>query len=76
MEKLKKIRRILALLSVVFIVVLIIVMLVCAVTGSKYFWAALFFVFMVPFVLWVFLWFSGVVRKKAEEDEDEENATR
>ncbi len=76
MEKLKKIRRIFAGLTVIFILLLIVVMLVCAITGSKYFWAALFFMFMVPCVLWIFMWFSGILIKKTEDEAETDNSSK
>ena len=75
MEKLKKIRRIFAGLTVLLIFLLIVAMLICAITGSKYFWAALFLMFMVPCILWVFMWFSGILVEKTEDETEIDNSS-
>lgn len=65
-----KVRRITALLTVVLIVVLVIATFVCAITGSRYFFGMLALTFLVPIVLWVFMWFSGLANgNKNNSDE-------
>lgn len=65
-----KIRRITAMLTVVVIVVLVIATLVCAITGSQYFFGMLALTFLVPIVLWVFMWFSGLINGNKENSEE------
>lgn len=57
----EKIRRIMAFVTVVVIIGLIIATIICAVTGSQYFFGMLFLMFVVPVVLWVFMWFTKLV---------------
>ncbi|MDO5156107.1 MAG: hypothetical protein Q4D51_09075 [Eubacteriales bacterium] len=62
----EKLRRIIAMLTVVVIVGLVIATLICGITGSEYFFAMLFLTFVVPVILWVFMWFTRLVNKKDE----------
>ena len=57
----KKVRRIVAFLTVILIVALVIGTFICAITGSKYFLGMLCLSFIVPVVLWVFMWFTRLV---------------
>lgn len=68
----EKIRRITALLTVVVIIGLIIGTIICAVTGSKYFFGMLFLMFVVPIVLWVFMWFTRLVSGGNDENTDDD----
>lgn len=61
-----KIRRITALLTAVLIVLLVIATFVCAITGSQYFFGMLALTFIVPIVLWVFMWFTKLANDKSE----------
>lgn len=61
-----KIRRITALLTVVLIVLLVIATFVCAITGSQYFFGMLALTFIVPIVLWVFMWFTQLANDKSK----------
>lgn len=71
-KAMEKMRRIIALATVVCIVILVIATLVCGIAGSDYFFGVLFLTFVVPVILWVFMWFTNLVnsRKNQEEDED------
>ena len=60
-----KVRRVTALLTVVLIVVLVIATLVCALTGSQHFFGMLALTFLIPIVLWVFMWFAGLAADKS-----------
>lgn len=68
----EKIRRITALLTVVVIIGLIIGTIICAVTGSKYFFGMLLLMFVVPIVLWVFMWFTRLVSGGNDENTDDD----
>lgn len=57
----KKIRQIFAWITVIVIIGLIIATLICGITGSEYFFGMLFLMFVVPVVLWVFMWFTHLV---------------
>ncbi len=58
----KRLRQIMAWLTIVLIVGLIIGAVVCAVTGSRYFLGLLALAMAVPIVLWVFMWFTRLIR--------------
>ena len=62
----KKVRQIVALLTVILLAALVIGTLVCAIIGSKYFFGMLFLTFVVPVVLWVFMWFTRLVHGESE----------
>lgn len=62
----KKIRRIVAFLTVFVIVALVIGTLICAIIGSKYFFGMLFLTFVIPVVLWVFMWFTRLINGESE----------
>lgn len=62
----QKVRRIIALFTVIVIAALVIGTLICAVTGSEYFLGMLFFTFVIPVVLWVFMWFTRLVNGESE----------
>ncbi|MDE6434266.1 MAG: hypothetical protein K2L07_08550 [Lachnospiraceae bacterium] len=62
----KKVRRIVAMLTVMVIVALVIGTLICAIIGSKYFFGMLFLTFVVPVVLWVFMWFTKLINGESE----------
>ena len=54
---------------------LVIATLVCALTGSPYFFGMLALTFIVPIILWVFMWFAGLSGDKSDrslEDNDAE----
>ena len=68
----EKIRRITALLTVAVIIGLIIGPIICAVTGSKYFFGMLFLMFVVPIVLWVFMWFTRLLSGGNDENTDDD----
>lgn len=65
----EKIRRITAFITVFIIIGLIIDTIICAVTGSQYFFGMLFLMFVVPVVLWVFMWFTKLVSGENSDDE-------
>lgn len=56
-----KIRRIVALLTVLLIIILVIGTLICAFLGSPYFYGMMFLTFVVPVVLWIFMWFTHLI---------------
>ncbi len=66
----EKVRRITAWITVIIIVGLIIGTLICAVTGSDYFFGMLALTFLVPIILWVFMWFSKLVNGNQESTTD------
>ena len=66
----EKVRRITAWITVIIIVGLIIGTLICAVTGSDYFFGMLALTFIVPVILWVFMWFSKLVNGNQEMNTD------
>lgn len=68
-----KVRRITALLTVVLIVILVIATFVCALTGSQYFFGMLALTFLVPIVLWVFMWFTKLANDKSEMPMEKDN---
>lgn len=61
-----KLRRVVAMLSVILIVILVIGAFICACMGSRYFWGMLFLSFVVPVVLWAFMWFTRLVSEDSE----------
>lgn len=69
-----KVRRITALLTVIVIVVLVIATLVCALTGSPYFFGMLALTFIVPIILWVFMWFAGLSSDKSDKSLEDNDA--
>lgn len=69
-----KVRRITALLTVIVIVVLVIATLVCALTGSPYFFGMLALTFIVPIILWVFMWFAGLSGDKSDKSLEDNDA--
>lgn len=69
----EKMRRIIALATVVCIVILVIATLICGITGSEYFFGVLFLTFVIPFILWVFMWFTNLVSSRKQQDENDEN---
>ncbi len=66
----EKVRKITAWITVIVIVGLIIGTLICAVTGSDYFFGMLALTFIVPVILWVFMWFSKLVNGNQEMNTD------
>ncbi len=66
----EKVRKITAWITVFVIVGLIIGTLICAVTGSDYFFGMLALTFIVPVILWVFMWFSKLVNGNQEMNTD------
>ena len=71
----EKIRRIVAMISVAMIILLIIAAFICGITGSKYFWGMFFLAIIIPFLLWVFMWFCNLADKSdgkesCQEEED------
>ncbi|MBO5087414.1 MAG: hypothetical protein J6C01_01965 [Lachnospiraceae bacterium] len=68
----EKVRKITAWITVIVIVGLIIGTLICAVTGSDYFFGMLALTFIVPVILWVFMWFSKLVNGNQEMNTDSE----
>ncbi|MDD7208793.1 MAG: hypothetical protein PUH29_01845 [Lachnospiraceae bacterium] len=58
----KKIKRILALLLVVFLVAMVFVTLYCAVTGSRYFMAALYVTIGFPLLLYVYFFIYRLMK--------------
>lgn len=65
----KKVRRITAWITIIVIVGLIIGTLICAITGSDYFFGMLALTFLVPTVLWVFMWFSKLIGGNQENSD-------
>lgn len=68
----EKVRKITAWITVIVIVGLIIGTLICAITGSDYFFGMLALSFIVPVILWVFMWFSKLVNGNQEMNTDSE----
>lgn len=66
----EKVRRITAWITVIIIVGLIIGTLICAVIGSDFFFGMLALTFLVPIILWVFMWFSKLVNGNQESTTD------
>ena len=57
---------------ILVIVGLIIGTFICGVTGSEYFFGMLCLSIAVPVVLWVFMWFTGLINKDSEQKENDE----
>lgn len=68
----KKVRQIVAWITIAIIIVLLVCTIVCAVTGSEYFFGMLFLTFVVPVVLWVFMWITRLVNGESEVISKEE----
>lgn len=68
-------QRITALASVVLLAGMILATLVCAVVGAgkNVVMALLFCDIIIPILIWVFLWITGVYKKKGEKLADEYN---
>lgn len=65
-----KFRKVIAILTVFVVIGFIIGTLICAITGSSYFFGMLFLSFVVPVVLWVFMWFTNLINgNKTNEQE-------
>lgn len=60
-------RKIVALISVIVIVGLIIGMVICAVIESRYFFGMLALTFLDPIILWVFMWFTNLIKPSSDE---------
>ena len=60
-----ELRRILAILALVIIAFLLVAVLYFAVTGAnQYLLACLFFLVVVPVVIYIFIWFTKLTNKK------------
>lgn len=68
----KKVRQIVAWITIAVIIVLLVCTIVCAVTGSEYFFGMLFLTFVVPVVLWVFMWITRLVNGESDVISKEE----
>ena len=68
----KKVRQMVAWLTIFVIVALIIGTVICAVTGSQYFFGMLFLTFVVPVVLWVFMWITRLLNGESQVISKEE----
>ena len=66
----EKIRRITAILTILVIIGLITGTIICAFTGSPYFYGMLFLMIVVPVVLWVFMWFTGLVTGNGNKEDN------
>lgn len=68
-----KLRKVIAILTVFVVIGFIIGTLICAITGSSYFFGMLFLSFVVPVVLWVFMWFTNLIN--GNKTNEQESAT-
>lgn len=66
-----RIRRVMAWITIILIVGLIIGTIICAVVGSKYFFGMLALTFLVPTVLWIYMWFYKLINGKKEKESEE-----
>ena len=62
----EKIRRVVAMLTVIVIVAFIIATVVLGIMGSRYFFGMLFLAFVIPVVLWVFMWFTKLLHGESD----------
>lgn len=69
-----KLRKVIAILTVFVVIGFIIGTLICAITGSSYFFGMLFLSFVVPVVLWVFMWFTNLIN--GNKTNEQESATK
>lgn len=63
----EKVRRVTAFITVLVIGGLIIGTLICAITGSQYFFGMLALMFLIPLILWVFMWFTKLTSDKSQK---------
>lgn len=66
----KKMKQILAFTGVILIVGLVFLTLYFAFTGNRFFMASLFCMFMVPLMLYVYMFVYRMVHKDSESEED------
>lgn len=66
-----KLRKIMAISTVVIIIILVILAFILAIIGNEYFLAVLFFAMIMPIMLWVFMWFYGLINKDKKEVDDD-----
>ena len=66
----KRMKQILALTGVIIILGLVFLTIYFAVTGSRYFMASLFCMFMVPLMLYVYLFVYRMVHGDSEQEDE------
>lgn len=68
-------QRMIALIAVIILALMILATLICAIAGAgkNVVMALLFCDIMIPIIIWIFLWITGIYKKKGEKLADEYN---